>query len=126
MLFRSLFTRGDGKTGQDITHLIQYVIKIDETDLTKKLSEGQGIRGELIISKGNFKKISNTFKNGRNAVAGLVNSKNINPELARDTYLVLYQIIDPVYSASKQFEMIKEMGFRTVHSKSIPSPKALV
>jgi NAD-dependent DNA ligase len=57
------------------------------------------------------------MKNARNAVAGLANSKHIDPELAHSTSLVLYQIIDPVYKISEQLRIIKEMGFNTVHSR---------
>lgn len=121
----NLYTRGTATEGMDITMLLKYIKDIPDYkkifDYLKKNkieTDSIAFRGELIINKNKFEtKWISTMKNARNAVAGLVNSKNINPELARDTYLVLYQIIDPVYSASKQLEMIKEMGFRTVHHK---------
>ncbi len=121
----NLYTRGTATEGMDITMLLKYIKDIPDYktvfDYLKKNkidTDSIAFRGELIINKTKFEnKWISTMKNARNAVAGLVNSKNINPELARDTYLVLYQIIDPVYSVSKQFEMIKEMGFRTVHHK---------
>ena len=37
--------------------------------------------GEVIISKKNFEKHSEEFSNGRNMVAGLLNSKTVDPEL---------------------------------------------
>ena len=45
-----LYTRGDGKEGQDISHLLKY-LKLN----TSKLNNNDAIRGELIISKENFK-----------------------------------------------------------------------
>jgi DNA ligase (NAD+) len=122
----NLYTRGTATEGMDITMLLKYIKDIPSYktvfDYLKKNKidiDSIAFRGELIINKNKFEnKWISTMKNARNAVAGLVNSKNINPELARDTYLVLYQIIDPVYSVSKQLEIIKEMGFRTVHHKS--------
>ncbi len=126
----NLYTRGTATQGMDITPLLKYIKDIPDYktvfDYLKKHggnnidTDSIAFRGELIINKIKFEnKWIKTMKNARNAVAGLVNSKNINPELAHDTYLVLYQIIDPVYSASKQLEMIKEIGFRTVHHKTI-------
>jgi hypothetical protein len=56
---------------------------------------------------------SKKLKNGRNSIAGLVNSKNINPELANDTDLVIYEIIDPFYPVDKQFDIINNIGFKT-------------
>ncbi len=121
----NLYTRGTATQGMDITSLLKYIKDVPDYktvfDYLKKNkieTDSIAFRGELIINKIKFEnKWIHTMKNARNAVAGLVNSKNINPELARDTYLVLYQIIDPVYSVSKQLEMIKEIGFRTVHHK---------
>ncbi len=121
----NLYTRGTATQGMDITMLLKYIKNIPDYKtvfnyLKKNKIDVDSIafRGELIINKTKFEnKWISTMKNARNAVAGLVNSKNINPELARDTYLVLYQIIDPVYNVSKQLEMIKEIGFRTVHHK---------
>jgi DNA ligase (NAD+) len=121
----NLYTRGTATQGMDITMLLKYIKDIpdyktvfDYLKKNKVNTDSIAFRGELIINKNKFEnKWISTMKNARNAVAGLVNSKNINPELARDTYLVLYQIIDPVYSVSKQLDMIKEMGFRTVHHK---------
>ena len=83
-----------------------------------KMGNMIAMRGELIISKKKFdKNWADTMKNARNAVAGLANSKHINPELARDTSLVLYQVIDPVYKITDQLKIIEELGFKTVHSR---------
>jgi len=63
-----LYTRGNGKIGQDISYLIPYLQLPKTKDIT--------IRGELIIPKQVFKdKYSKTFSNARNMVAGLVNQK---------------------------------------------------
>lgn len=122
----NLYTRGTATHGMDITPLLRYIKSIPSYEsVMKYLKEHKmgdmiAFRGELIISKKKF--IDNwyqTMKNARNAVAGLVNSKNINPKLARDTSLVLYQIIDPVYNITKQFQIIKDLGFKLVHNKTL-------
>ncbi len=122
-----LFTRGTATHGMDITSLLRYIKLPSYEDVMKYLKKNKmgdfiAFRGELIISKNKFtKKWEDSMKNARNAVAGLVNSKTINPELARDTSLVLYQIIDPLYGILDQLNIIKEMGFKTVHKKVVPS-----
>jgi NAD-dependent DNA ligase len=109
----------------DITSLLRYIKNIPSystvMEYLKKHKIGNHIafRGELIISKNKFTKWADTMKNARNAVAGLVNSKSINPKLARSTSLVIYQIVDPVYSMIEQIKIIKEIGFKTVHKKIV-------
>ena len=75
-------------------------------------------RGELIIKEKVFiKNWSDKLKNVRNSVAGLVNSITINPKLALDTDLVLYEIVDPFYPIEKQFKIINDIGFNLVTNK---------
>ena len=77
-------------------------------------------RGELIIKKKIFLQNWDTiFKNERSAVAGLVNSKNINTELAKDIDLVLYEIVDPIFQIDKQFKIIKDLNFNLVYNEII-------
>ena len=122
-----LFTRGTATHGMDISSLLRYN-KIPSYESVmmylkkNKMGNFVAFRGELIISKSKFsKKWETTMKNARNAVAGLVNSKTINPKLARDTSLVLYQMVDPLYPILDQLKMIKEMGFKIVHKKVVSS-----
>jgi NAD-dependent DNA ligase len=111
-----LYTRGDGLFGQDISHLLNYVIgKIKLDKLPKELS----IRGELIISKKNFEKIKtkHSMKNARNAVAGLVNSKDINIDIANVTEFISYNIMYPNYKQETQLQKLKEFKFKVVDYK---------
>jgi NAD-dependent DNA ligase len=116
-----LYTRGTATHGMDISSLLRYInIPSKDTIFNNIKSNKISFRGELIINKTRFEKNwASSMKNARNAVSGLVNSKTINPKLAHDTYLVLYQIIDPVYNTIEQLKIIKELGFKTVHHKVI-------
>lgn len=107
----SMFTRGDGNEGQDISHCIE-MIGIN----TNKLIEGDAIRGELIISKENFKKISNIMANPRNAVSGIINTKKPDPTLLKLIDFVGYWVLSPNLKASEQLKYIEKKGFvpRTV------------
>lgn len=123
-----MYTRGTASEGQDISKLIKY-LKLPDYELineyckTNKIKGDQNLiafRGELIIKEDVFNENwSDKLKNGRNSVSGLVNSKNINPELAIDTDLVIYEIVDPFYSIDKQFKIIKDLDFNTVNNKNI-------
>ena len=78
-------------------------------------------RGELIISRKEFDaNWKDTKSNARNTVSGLVNSKKIDPILAGATSLVIYEVVDPVMKLLDQFKITKEIGFKTVHSKTVP------
>lgn len=123
-----MFTRGTATEGMDITNLIKYLNipshKSVQLYCSKNKIEGKlnmiAFRGELIIKEKTFtKNWSKTLKNGRNSVAGLVNSKTINPDLAKDTDLVLYEVVDPFYPINTQFEIIKDLGFNMVENKTI-------
>ena len=66
-----LYTRGNGKVGQDISHLIPF-LRLPKT-------KGVVIRGEFIIPKKVFdEKYGTIFANPRNMVAGIINHKHIS------------------------------------------------
>ena len=125
-----LYTRGTSEEGQDISNLIKY-LNVPSYDVIKTFVNSKKIktenenniialRGELIIKSQIFdKNWSSTLKNARNSVSGLVNSKKINPDLAKNTDLVLYEIVDPFYTYSEQFKLIEEMGFNVVKYKKV-------
>lgn len=108
-----LFTRGDGIEGQDISNLIKYVIKTD----TNKLPN-IAIRGEMIMSKKNFQKIKDKFKNARNAVAGIVNSKTYQEEIAILVEFIGYNVFDINGNVCEQMKILKENKFPCVSYKT--------
>ena len=123
-----LFTRGTAAEGMDISFLIKYLDlpdynKINLYCTNNKIKGNKNLiafRGELIIKLETFEENwSKLFKNVRNTVAGLVNSKNINPNLAYDLDLVLYEVVDPFYSMTKQFKIINDLNFLCVNNKLV-------
>lgn len=117
------YTRGTATEGMDITDLIKY-LNLPSYDKIKTQLKQLGIkgkknlialRGEIIMSKKIFKKHSNKFKNARNLVAGLVNSKHKKPSLSKDLDLVLYQVVDPNMTFIEQMNLIEELGFNRVY-----------
>ena len=101
-----LYTRGDGKVGQDVSHLTRV--------LSLPCIPGLVVRGEFILRKAVFDaKYKGTFATARNLVAGIVNAKTIDDK-TRDLDFVVYEVIKPVLSPSKQLEMLLGHGFNTV------------
>ena len=118
-----LYTRGTATHGMDISILLNYIKVPSYEQILGEFPKSKGkmiaFRGELVISKAKFdKKWADSMKNSRNAVAGLVNSKTLNPMLAHDTDFVVYQLVEPNYNYSKQLEIIKKLEFKTVHTKT--------
>lgn len=106
-----LYTRGNGIEGQDITHIIEK-IGINTTNL----KNGDGIRGELIISKINFKKIDKIMANSRNAVAGIINTKIPDPQMLKLIDFVPYWVLNPIFKQTDQLKYIESKKF---NSKSV-------
>jgi len=95
-----LYTRGDGKVGQDISYLIPYL------NLPK--NKGLVIRGEFIIKKNVFEtKYKNEFANPRNMVAGIINHKKVDKNKITDVQFVAYEVIKPVLNPDEQMEFLK-------------------
>jgi DNA ligase (NAD+) len=101
-----LYTRGDGKVGQDISHLIPYL----RLPKTKNIV----IRGEFIIPKKVFEdKYKTKFANPRNMVSGIVNHKTIS-ESVKDLHFVAYELIEPIKKPSEQMEFIGTLDVERV------------
>jgi NAD-dependent DNA ligase len=101
-----LYTRGDGKVGQDISHLIPH--------LRLPKSKNIVIRGEFIIPKATFEtKYKSKFANPRNMVAGLINHKTIN-EAISDINFVAYEVIKPIKNPSEQMEFLGTLDVERV------------
>ena len=95
-----LYTRGDGKVGQDISYLIPYL------NLPK--NKGLVIRGEFVISKNVFEtKYKNEFANPRNMVAGIINHKTVDKNKINDVHFVSYEVIKPILEPSDQMEFLR-------------------
>ena len=89
-----LYTRGNGREGQDISHLHKYISGFPKIKKQDKLA----VRGEFIISKDNWdilKKADDTLSNPRNTVSGAINSKILNKQLLKMIDFVAYTLVFP-------------------------------
>jgi len=101
-----LYTRGDGKIGQDISHLIPHLRLPNTKDIV--------IRGEFIIPKAVFEsKYKTKFANPRNMVAGIVNHKTINEALG-DLHFVAYEVMKPIKKPSEQMKFLSTLDVEGV------------
>lgn len=106
-----LYTRGDGKVGQDISYLIPF-LKLPK-------DENIVIRGEFVIKKEVFKqKYEKTFANARNLVAGIANAKTLDKRIS-DVDFVAYEVIKPEQlQPSKQMSSLSTMNVAVVQNKT--------
>ena len=106
-----LYTRGDGKVGQDISHLLS-ILNLPKTP-------NMVVRGEFIIPKQVFEeKYKSVFANPRNLVSGIINSKTID-EKTKDLHFVAYEIIQPQMPPQKQMQKLTEMKHEVVLNKTV-------
>ena len=105
-----LYTRGDGKIGQDVTHFINYLNLPTKKDVV--------VRGEFIMKKKTFDtKYANKFANARNLIAGTVNRITVN-DTVNDMDFVAYEVIKPTIKPSEQMKFLQENGFITVRNET--------
>jgi NAD-dependent DNA ligase len=103
-----LYTRGNGKVGQDVTHLIKFLKLPKIKDIV--------VRGEFIMPKKVFlDKYQTKFANPRNLVAGIVNSISTD-EKTKDLHFVAYEVIKPLLKPSEQMAFLKKSGFEVVQN----------
>lgn len=100
-----LYTRGDGEYGRDISNILKYI------NINKNIKEEDVVRGELIISKENFKKLKKYGKNARNLVSGQILSKKLNKNILKYIDFVAYELIVPRKIPSEQLNYLKDNNY---------------
>jgi NAD-dependent DNA ligase len=100
-----LYTRGNGVEGQDISHLLPFLKNSASFNSMHDIEIA--VRGELIISKEDFNKVSTKGANARNTVAGLLNSVIPDLNIAKITSFVAYELLTPIMTPAKQMSYVK-------------------
>lgn len=109
-----LYTRGNGKEGQDISHILPFLKNSINLDM---FQHDVAIRGELVISKEDFEKMPNRGANARNTVAGLLNAVIPDLAVAKVTSFVAYEVIEPIMIPSAQMKFIHSANIACVYNK---------
>jgi DNA ligase (NAD+) len=105
---KNLYKRGSERLGTDITVLIPLIKDLVNFDYNDEIA----IRGELVMSKENFKKYENDFPTALSLVAGITNRKKVSAKIMKDIDFVVYEILYPRINQSKQYETTKQLGFK--------------
>ncbi len=75
-IFTTGLSRGDGIEGEDITNNLKTIEDIPKKIKSKNFPDEIDIRGEVFITKSDFKQIKEKFANPRNAASGSLRQKN--------------------------------------------------
>jgi DNA ligase (NAD+) len=105
----NLYTRGDGFYGQNISNILPFIKGISN------INENVICRGELIISKENYRKYN--ILNQRNVITGLLASKNPDKNILNLIEFISYEIINPIYKPSNQLKLLNQYGFNVPNMK---------
>lgn len=106
-----LYTRGNGKNGKDISHLLEY-INIGNISSYNDII----IRGELLVKIKDYNNVSNKWANERSLITSLVNTKkeNINKNYIKYLRFVSYELIHPQFEIKQQLDILKKLELNVV------------
>ena len=116
-----MYTRGDGKRGSDITHLISHVLP-PRASISKIAPAGAhgdvAVRGELLVETGKSATGSKRYANARSHANGLVlrSAPSTASEVRdlRPLTFVAYEVVSPRMDKASQFRTLCAAGFRVV------------
>jgi len=124
-IFTLGLSRGDGKTGEDITNNLRTIKNIPQKINKPNFPKILEVRGEVYISKSDFRKISKQFANPRNAAGGSLRQKNSNETKKIPLKFIAYGfgIVEPknFEKQSEYLKLLKTWGFNTNHLNKLVS-----
>ena len=116
-IFTLGLSRGDGKTGEDITNNLKTIRNIPKKINNPNFPKILDVRGEVYISKHDFKKIAKQFANPRNAAGGSLRQKDSNETKKIPLKFVAYGFgaVEPknFEKQSEYLKLLKTWGFNT-------------
>lgn len=118
----SLFTRGDGSTGQSLDYLIPHIKSL--SPLLKHKKEKFSIRGEIVMPRDVFfEKYQEKYANPRNLVSGIVNKGSISSAF-NDIMFVGYSVVYPELNQKDAVKFLKNLGINTPNFTILKNPCA--
>ena len=110
-------SRGDGKSGEDITENLKTITDIPQLIISKDFPNDIDIRGEVFIQNNDFQNISDKFANARNAASGSLRQKNPSETkkipLKFIAYTFGYINLMKIKTQFDYLNKLKEWGFKT-------------
>lgn len=141
-VFVRAITRGDGTTGEDVTHTVKTIQTVplvlrESKKVSKEVYDFFEIRGEVIIPKAEFERINAErthqgkplFANPRNAGAGTIRQLDPSVAASRNLEFIAYGIemdLPGMGTHANEHNMARELGFKVdPHDKSFASLKQI-
>ena len=123
-LFTLGLSRGNGKTGEDITKNLKTINDIPKKIYKSNFPKVLEVRGEVYISKEDFKKKEKEFANPRNAAAGSLRQKDYEKTKKIPLKFIAYGFgkVEPqkFEKQSEYLKLLKNWGFKTSpHNKLV-------
>jgi len=123
-------SRGDGIEGEDITENLKTIKDIPKKINSKDFPAEIDIRGEVFISKSDFKRINEKFANPRNAASGSLRQKNPEETKKIPLRFIAYTFgniaNNNIKTQSDFLSSLKNWGFKTSqYNKTIKGTKNL-
>lgn len=113
-------SRGDGFEGSDIT---RHILQINNIPHKIPYTNDCEIRGELICPKADIQSMidelkdetGKEYKNGRNTIAGFLNSKKTLASVAKYAHFVAFDnnLYEGVKTELERFDKLRDLGFET-------------
>lgn len=119
---RRLYTRGNGRLGRDVSHLLPYVRGLPPP--SKDHLPSLWVRGELVMPRAAFSTAyAGRFANARNTVSGVVNADAPDASVARAIAFVAHAWLGPdeedLPVRSQQLQRLAAWGFDVVHHERL-------
>lgn len=126
--FKKAITRGDGNTGEDVTHTVRTIRTVPLTlrkskNVPVKVYDYFEIRGEVVIPRAEFERINKKraeeeqplFMNPRNAGAGTI--RQLDPAIAASRRLEFFAYsiemnLPELVTHQDEHQMARELGFK--------------
>jgi DNA ligase (NAD+) len=114
----SMFSRGNGVEGTDLTHLSHLLPKKLRILPKAPKAELFAVRGELIVPKADFQ--PELASDARSLVSGLVNRRTLDDEAMKKlalVHFVAYEVVFPNLPKRDQFKLLTSCGLKVVPAR---------
>jgi DNA ligase (NAD+) len=116
-LLKTGSTRGDGRTGEDITQNLKTIesipLSLEIKNLKLKIPPKAVIRGEVFLSKKAFEKFKKEYANPRNLAVGSLRQLDPKITASRNLDFFAYDLLGYGKLHEERHKFLKDLGFKT-------------